>query len=623
MCGIAGFVSPRTFAGSVLGDMTASLAHRGPDGAGVYRAAGVELGHRRLCIIDRAGSAQPMGAADGSAVLTYNGEVYNFRELRAELEGRGHRFRTSGDTEVVLEAYRAWGPAMVERLNGMFAFAIWDAAARRLFIARDRLGIKPLYYAWDGETLVFASELKALLRHPAVGRDLDLDAVSLYLERQYIPAPHSIYRQVRKLPAAHCLELAGGRLGLRCYWRPSYRDKIDLDDEEATEALEGELRRSVTSMLVSDVPLGAFLSGGVDSSVVTALMVEGSGGPVDTFSLGFVDGGRRSEHAHAEAVARHLGCRHHPLQISPTAVLDEIDRFREAFDEPFGDQAALPTLLLSRLTRQHVTVVLSGEGADEIFAGYRGYVKRLRLARLCRVLGGRWSPIPPTIRLLPEGLRGRDLALRTLARPPAERYASMPGQFHEEQHAALYTSAFHGVRRETMRALGARYWGECDGTETLDRMLHIDTRLWLVDNLLTKVDRASMAYSLEARVPYLDHRVVEFAARLRPDMKIRNGETKYLLKRVAERHLPGEIVHRPKRGFVMPMREWFNRELSDLVRATLTAGGLSRRGLLRPAGIERLVAEHRSGHANREFRLWTLIALELWFERHAPDFRLG
>jgi asparagine synthase (glutamine-hydrolysing) len=249
-------------------------------------------------------------------------------------------------------------------------------------------------------------------------------------------------------------------------------------------------------------------------------------------------------------------------------------------------------------------------------------VKRLRLDTVCRAIGGRWSPIPPAIRLLPEGLRGRDVALRTLSRPAAERYASMPGQFLEEQHAALYTAAFHGARRETMRAFGARYWAECDGTEALDRMLHIDSRLWLVDNLLAKVDRASMAYSLEARVPYLDYRLVEFAARLRPDLKIRNGQTKYLLKRVAERHLPPEIVHRPKRGFVVPMRDWLNRELTDLVRSTLGAG-LPGRGLLRPDRIARLLDEHRSGRANREFRLWTLIALELWFQRHAPDFRLA
>jgi asparagine synthase (glutamine-hydrolysing) len=555
--------------------------------------------------------------------MTYNGEVYNFRALRAQLEARGHRFRTSGDTEVVLEAYRAWGPAMLERLEGMFAFAIWDAAERRLFIARDRLGIKPLYYAWDGRTLVFGSEPKALLRHPAVGRDLDVDAVSLYLERQYIPAPHSIYREIKKLPPAHRLELQAGGLALSCYWRPRYRDKAALDDHEAVAALEAELRRSVTSMLVADVPVGAFLSGGVDSSAMTALMVEGAGGPVDTFSLGFVDGGRRSEHAQAQAVAEHLGCRHHPLAASPADVLNEIDRYREAFDEPFGDQAALPTLLLSRLTRRHVSVALSGEGADEVFAGYPSYVKRLRLDSVCRALGGRWSPIPPAVRLLPEGLRGRDVALRTLARPAAERYASMPAPFLEEQHAALYTAAFHGARRETMRAYGARYWRECDGTEALDRMLHIDTRLWLVDNLLTKVDRASMAYSLEARVPYLDYRLVEFAARLRPDMKIRNGQTKYLLKRVAERHLPREIVHRPKRGFVMPMRDWLNRELAGLVHATLGPGGLPGRGLLRPERIDRLVVEHRTGRANREFRLWTLMALELWFQRHAPDFRLA
>jgi len=622
MCGIAGFVSPRPVGESVLDAMMETLAHRGPDGAGVFRRNTVELGNRRLVVIDPAGSAQPMIAADGSAVLTYNGELYNFRELRAELATRGHRFRTSGDTEVLLEAYRAWGPAMLDRLEGMFAFAIWDVAAQRLFAARDRLGIKPFYYAWDGRAFVFASELKAILRHPAVSRDLDLDAISLYLEQQYIPAPRSIYRDIRKLPPAHSITRAGDRLTVQCYWRPSYRDKLALEDDEAVDALEQELRRAVTSMLVADVPLGVFLSGGVDSSVVTALMAADSGTPVDTFSLGFVDGGRRSDHREAEAVARHLGCKHHPLQVTARDVLGEVKRFVEVFDEPFGDQAALPTLLLSRFTRQHVTVVLTGEGADELFAGYRGYVRRLRLAGLSRVLGGRWSPIPPMLRLLPDAIRARDLALRTLARPAAEQYTGMAGQFHEEWHATLYTPAFYAARRETLRAYGARYWAECDGTEALDRMLHIDTRLWLPDDLLTKVDRASMAYSLEARVPYLDHRLVEFVARLRPELKIRNGETKYVLKRVAERYLPNHVVHRPKRGFVMPLGPWLNQEWSDLVRATLSEGGLLRRGLFQPSQVARLVADHQGGRKNREFRLWTLIALELWLARHAPDFRV-
>jgi asparagine synthase (glutamine-hydrolysing) len=617
MCGIAGFIGPRPVPESVLRTMTEALVHRGPDSAGAFQAEGVDLGHRRLFVIDPAASAQPMIAADGRVVLVYNGEVYNFRELRTELATHGHRFRTSGDTEVLLEAYRAWGPGMLDRLEGMFAFVIWDAAARRLFAARDRHGIKPFYYAWDGQTFVFASEPKAILSHPTVSRDLDLDAISLYLERQYVPAPRSIYREIHKLPPAHSLELTDDNLTVRCYWRPSYRDKLTLSDDDAVDALEQELRRAVSSMLIADVPLGTFLSGGVDSSLVTALMAAELSSPVETFSLGFVDGGHRSEHREAEAVARHLGCQHHPLLVAARDVRKELDRFVDAFDEPFGDQAALPTLLLSRLTRQHVTVVLTGEGADEIFAGYSSYIRRLRLARMCRALGGRWSPIPAAVRLLPGVLLAHKLPLRMLARPEPERYASQSGQFLEEQHAALYTRAFYAARRETMRAHGARYWAECDGTEALDQMLHIDTRLWLADNLLTKVDRASMAYSLEARVPYLDHRLVEFAARLRPELKIREGQTKYLLKRVAERYLPKPIVHRQKRGFVLPLGAWLKDEWSDLVRATLSDGGLLRRGLLRPSAVARLV------RVNREFRLWTLIALELWFARHAPDFRVS
>jgi asparagine synthase (glutamine-hydrolysing) len=623
MCGIVGIVSPSPAPDSVFNAMMETLAPRGPDGAGAFRGHTVVLGNRRLSVIDPVGSAQPMVAADGSAVLTYNGELYNYRELRAELVQRGHRFRTRGDTEVLLEAYRAWGPAMLDRLEGMFAFAVWDVAAQRLFAARDRLGIKPFYYAWDGQTFVFASEIKTLLGHPAVSRDLDLDALSLYLEQQYVPAPRSIYRAIRKLPPAHSLELVGARLTLRSYWQPRYRDKLTLGEDEAVEALDRELRRAVASMLVADVPLGAFLSGGVDSSLMTALMAVGSGTAVDTFSLGFTEGGRRSEHQAAETVARHLGCHHHPIQVAARDIRKEIDAFVDVFDEPFGDQAALPTMLLSRATRQHVTVVLTGEGADEVFGGYPSYIRRLRLTRMCRVLGRRGSPIPPLIRLLPASLRARKLAFRMLARPAAEQYTSQSGKFHEEQQRALYSPAFYAARRDTMRAYGARYWAECDGTEPLDRILHVDTRLWLPDNLLTKVDRASMASALEARVPYLDHRLVEFAARLRPEMKIRQGQTKYLLKRVAERYLPSDVVHRPKRGFVMPLGEWLNTEWNDVVRGSLSDDGLLRRGLLQPSSVTRLIAEHQHGRANHEFRLWTLIALELWLARHAPDFRLA
>lgn len=616
MCGIAGFVSPSPGSPVVLRAMIDALAHRGPDSTGLFRRGGVGVANRRLAIIDVDGSIQPMITADQSIVLTYNGEIYNFRDLRAELMARGHRFHTRGDTEVLLEAYRAWGPAMLARVDGMFAFAIWDATAQRLFAACDRLGIKPLYYAWNGTTLVFASEPKAILQHPAVSRDLDLDAISLYLERQYIPPPRSVYREIRKLPPAHSLELADNQLTVRCYWQPSYRDKLTLTDDDAVGTLEQLLRRAVSSMLVADVPHGAFLSGGVDSSLMTALMVKTSGQPVDTFSLGFVGAGRRSEHEEAAAVARHLGCRHHALQVTANDVRKELDHFIDVFDEPFGDQSALPTLLLSRLAREDVTVALTGEGADEIFAGYPSYIRRLRLHRVSERVAGRWSPIPAALRLLPGTIRAHHLGLRMMTRPRMERYASQSGQFLEEGHAALYTPAFYAARHETMRAYGARAWAECDGDEPLDKMLHIDTRLWLPANLLTKVDRAGMAYALEARLPYLDRAVVEFTARLDPEMKIRNGQTKYVLKQVAERYLPAPMVHRAKRGFVMPLGDWLTGEWQDLVRTTLSDAGLLRRGLLRPAPVKRLVRLHR------EFRVWTLIALELWFARYAPDFKL-
>src|SRR6267378_402388 len=378
MCGLAGYLSPTRFADDVLVGMTTRLAHRGPDADGYYRDGPVALGHRRLSVIDIAGSPQPMSTPDGELTIIFNGEIYNFRELRAALAARGHRLRTAGDTEALLYAYREYGPRMLEHLQGMFAFALWDRAAQRLFIARDHLGVKPLYYQWDGTTLVFASELKGLIAHPAVSREPDLEAIGLYLESQYIPAPKSIYRDVRKLEAGHALVVESGKLAISRYWVPDYSRKLEVDEGEALARLEAELRRSVESMLVADVPLGSFLSGGVDSSVVSALMVDIARRPIDTFTLGFEGESAVSEHAHAERVARHIGAASHVLMLAPSALLSCLEDWVQVFDEPFADPAALPTLLLARLTRKHVTVVLTGEGADEVFAGYGNYRTCLR-----------------------------------------------------------------------------------------------------------------------------------------------------------------------------------------------------------------------------------------------------
>jgi len=622
MCGIAGYVSKTAFASDTLGIMTGRLAHRGPDAGAVCAQGPAHLGHRRLSVIDLAGSAQPMSTADGMLTVVFNGEIYNFPALRAELAAGGYAFRTSGDTEVLLAAWRAWGVRLVTRLRGMFAFALWDARDETLFAARDHLGVKPFHYAWDGATFVFGSEIKALLAHPAVPADLDLAALRLYLECQFIPAPHSIFAGIRKLPPGHSLRLHGGRLHVERFWRPDYSDKFAFDDEAATTALDRELRASVAGMLIADVPVGAFVSGGVDSALIAAVMTDVRGAAIDTFNIGF-EGDVVSEHREAAAVARHLGSRHHAVMLGPDDVLDAFDHWIEIFDEPFADQAALPTMLLAARAREHVTVVLTGEGADEVFAGYANYRKREREERYVRWLGHRASPVPSLLRLLP-GRARKDRLLRSIAEPLPRRYRTIPNVFDTlTQASALSPSLLAATAAAPdVGELAARAYAECNSGQYLDRLLHVDTRLWLPDDLLTKVDRATMAHSLEARVPYLDHRLVEFCARLDANLKIRGRTHKYLLKRLASRYLPPAIVDRGKQGFVMPLSEWLTGRLAGQLDSHLLDGGLAGRGIFRGTALQRLVGEHRSGRRRHAGRLWTLLILERWFRRHAPEWRM-
>lgn len=619
MCGLAGYAGPRADPEDLLVRMTRRLAHRGPDAEGYYRDGPVALGHRRLSVLDIAGSPQPMSTPDGALTIIYNGEMYNFAALRAELAARGHVFRTQGDTEVLLHAYREHGTRMLEHLQGMFAFAIWDRERRRLFVARDHLGVKPLYYAWDGTTLVFASELKALLEHPAVPREVDLEALGLYLESQYVPSPKCIYRAARKLEPGHALVLEEGKLAAWRYWKPDYSAKLELDEAQAAAAVERELRRSVASMLVSDVPLGSFLSGGIDSSLVSALMVDITGRPIDTFTLGFEGRSAQSEHAHAERVSRHIGATHHVLMLKPDDLLAAFDRWVDAFDEPFADPAALPTLLLSQFARERVTVVLTGEGSDELFSGYGNYRKRVREERITSVLGARYSPLPPLVRLLPAQAR-KDRLLKALAEPLSRRYVTIPRVFDATLRRQLYTGRFLDAQRSSMADYAQRFFEQCNSAHYIERLMYIDGSLWLPDDLLTKVDRASMAYSLEARVPYLDHRFFEFCARLHPDLKQRGPTGKYILKKVAEKLLPAEIVHRGKQTFMPPLGEWLAGPLKAETQAALSDKGLGKRGLFRQDFLQRFTAEHAAGRNRHPGRLWALLVLERWFRRYAPDF---
>lgn len=622
MCGICGYLTPETINPAVLGRMLGRLRHRGPDEEGVYHSFPAALGHRRLCIIDKSGSRQPLFNEDRTLVLIYNGELYNFQELRQELLRLGHHFTTNGDSEVLIHAYEEYGPAMLKKTAGMFAFALWDEKNQSLFMARDQIGVKPLHYYWDGQTFVFASELKALMEHPAVSRQIDLDALGLYLQCQYIPAPLSVFHKVRKLPPGHWLSLKDGRLDIQPYWRPDYRDKLDLTEEDAVRLLEESLKESVRGMLISDVPLGAFISGGIDSGLVAALMTDISGRKIETFNLGFKDRlGAKSEHLEAEAVARHLSTHHHTLMIDSSDILENVAHLTDIFDEPFADNAALPTMMLAKLTRQYVTVVLTGEGADEVFSGYGNYQKRVREERWTGLLGGRWSPLKAMVALLPARWQ-KDRFLFALGQPTNRRHVTIPNLIHESRRRTFFTETFWNGLKTRLSDWAAKYYDECNSEYYLDRILHVDLRLWLPDDLLTKVDRATMAYSLEARVPYLDHRFLEITCRLDPGLKQHGPTTKYILKKLAEKYLPFDIVHRPKQGFVFPLAEWLRTNLRDYCRNFLSPERVQRRGLLRPEVVAGLLNEHLSGRKNNSFRLWSFLILELWFDRYQPDFEL-
>jgi asparagine synthase (glutamine-hydrolysing) len=622
MCGIAGFWSNHARARDSLPYMAATLSHRGPDAGGCYLDGPVGLGHRRLSIIDIEGSHQPMISADGSIALVFNVEIYNFRELRRALEDAGHRFVTRGDGEVLLHCWQVRGERMLEMLNGMFAFALWDRQRQELFLARDHLGVKPLYFAWQNGSFVFGSEIKSLLSFPGMPREIDLDALGLYLECQYIPAPYSVYRAIRKLEAGHWISVRRGELRTGCYWKPSYVPKAKLDTPTAVDALDRGLRRSIESMLVSDVPVGVFVSGGVDSGLVAALANKISGGSIDTFNLGFTGHEVGSEHEHAARIGRHIGSKHHCLMLEPRDVLVGIDRWVDLFDEPFGDHAALPTMALAKYARETVKVVLTGEGADEVLGGYDNYAKRIREEHFTRILGARGSPLPWILRRLP-GRLIRDRVLKAATEPISRRYTTIPNIFDSVLRRHYFTRSFCAATQLNLADRAEAFYDECDSQSYLDHLLNIDTRLWLADDLLAKVDRATMAFSLEARVPYLDQDLFDWCAHLDAPLKVSGGGiAKILVKTLAKRYLPKDIVYRPKQGFTMPLDRWITNELKVDITHALGVDGIQRRGLIRAPAINRMFNEHFGGRKNHATRLWTLFVLERWFLRYEPDFVL-
>jgi len=608
MCGIAGWVGPPD--PGAMARMRAALRHRGPDDQGDYTDAHATLIHRRLSIIDVAGGHQPIRSEDGRFVLVFNGEIYNYAELRAELVGRGHRFSTRSDTEVIVHLFEELGPRCCERLTGMFAFAIWDRFDRSLFLARDRLGVKPLFYAQGPERFIFASELKAILAQGDVAAELDPEGVDHYLTFMYVPAPKTILKDVRKLPPGHTLLFRDGRARATAYWSLPEAASIGHwpSMEAAAEELEGRLQAAVRCRLMSEVPLGAYLSGGLDSSIVVGLMARASEGAVNTFSVGFEERGF-DERAHARRVAEAFGTRHRELVVGYDS-RDALPKIIRALDEPVADAAAIPTYLMAELTKRHVTVVLTGEGADELFAGYSHY-KLLaaadRVASACpsRLAGG-------LRRLAGDGMFGRGLEYVHHLRDRADAWLALKSVFTPAEKAALYSGGIRDALRgaDPPDEIVRRYLVREDGP-FLNRLLRFDLATWLPDDLLVKVDRMTMAHAVEGRVPYLDHRVVEMVMGLPPRWKLSGCVGKRILRRVGRRLLPGGIARRPKTGFAVPVGRWAAGELRDLVREMLDPRSVSRRGLFRPEAVAPLLAR-RSYPMFQRRQLWTLLSLEMW-----------
>jgi asparagine synthase (glutamine-hydrolysing) len=622
VCGIAGIFDlggRRALDEAVLARMNASQFHRGPDEGGVHLEPGVALAHRRLSIIDLSSGQQPMFSADGSVCLVYNGEIYNFRELATQLRELGYSFRTHCDTEVILYAWQEWGEDCVSHFRGMFAFGLYDRKQQCLFLARDRLGIKPLFYSiLPDRQLVFGSELKVLKQHPQLPRNVDPQAIEDYFALGYIPEPRTIYKGVFKLPPGHTLLLRRGQAAPRTreYWDLHFRPGPVSDEDELKEQLVERLREAVDIRLVAEVPLGAFLSGGVDSSAVVAMMAGLQDEPVNTCAIGF-DVKQFDETEYARMVAQRYQTNHFEQTVE-SEDFDLLDTLADLYDEPYADSSAIPTYRVCQLARQRVTVALSGDGGDEHFAGYRRYRWHMNEERLRsrlplgfrRPLFGTLGRLYPKADWAPRVFRAKT-TFQSLARNAVEAYMHTVSHTTDEQRAAMFSPRLkrelQGYRAmETLRDHAARA-----GTDDpLSLIQYLDTKTYLVGDILTKVDRASMAHSLEVRVPMLDHKFVEWAASVPSGYKLKGQEGKYILKKALEPYLPNDVLYRPKMGFGVPLAKWFRGPLKDRLRSSVTKGGLVDSGLFDPAYLEQLVNQHQSGRRDHSTVLWALMMFE-------------
>jgi asparagine synthase (glutamine-hydrolysing) len=639
MCGIAGAVwayGSEGLAPSTLQRMTDVMAHRGPNDSGHWTSAaqhqslhrdsrptpGVALGFRRLSIIDLSTGHQPLGNEDGSIQIVFNGEIYNYRELRHRLEGSGHRFKTNSDTETIVHLYEDLGLECFEHLNGMFSIAIWDSKRERLVLARDRLGKKPLYYTQIGDQLFFASELKCLMQVPGVSRAIDPGAIDLYLTYQYIPHPHSIYKGIHKLPPGYMATYEQSRLEISKFWKVDWKREEPTDLESASQQLRSLLSDSIRLRLRSDVPLGAFLSGGIDSSLVVALAQRELEQPIRTFSIGFSEADF-DETQYAKKVAEHVGTRHERFEVRPDA-LDIVDKIVNQYDEPFSDSSAVPTWYLSELTSQHVTVALSGDGGDELFGGYERYRALLLSQRLQRYVPLQWIQQSGLLGWLPDSNARQSLFRRVrrfceaLGQPPVERYMNWIQAFGERQRLELYHESFiEQLPDRNPISFMRNAWSNAGKRDLLSCASTSDLQTYMPCDLMTKVDIASMAHSLEVRCPMLDYRLVEWAAALPSSLKLRGKQGKYLLRHAFYDLLPREIWHRPKMGFGVPIAKWFRTSLRDRTYDALLSPEARCHTIFRPEVIRKLVDEHMSGKTNHCYRLWNLLMLELWMRRFA------
>jgi asparagine synthase (glutamine-hydrolysing) len=618
MCGIAGIVSSNAgdrVEAETIHRMCQAIVHRGPDDEGIFVKNGTGLGMRRLSIIDLAGGHQPVFNEDRSIWVVFNGEIYNFPELRAELESRGHHFYTRTDTEVIVHLYEDLGADCVKRLRGMFAFALYDERRGKLLLARDRLGIKPLHYAFLNGQLLFGSEIKAILAVAPELAKVNPQGLLQYMYFGYIPDPITSFLPIQKLAPGHLLEFEAGKIQVRQYWDlPEYGTHQPRSEEECLEELEWRLAEAVRIRLISDVPLGALLSGGTDSSTVVALMAQASSKPVQTFSIGFSHSEFDEAH-YARLVARKFGTDHHELVVEPN-VLETVEMLSGSLEEPFGDSSMLPTYYVSCMARKHVTVALSGDGGDEIFAGYNRYGIHLRRKAFERIPPRAWEIYRERIYPhLPKNMRGRKFSYN-VSLPWRERYVdgiSFVPSF--ERDMPLLSDEF----RESLRSGGSpddlmfRYFENAPASDPISQMLYVDTKTYMVADILTKVDRMSMATSLEVRVPILDHLFVEWATGLPPEWKLRGGEQKYILRKLAERvGVPREAIYRPKQGFALPLVHWIRNELKDLIMTVLLEPRTAQRGYFDSTGVRQLLDEHFRARRDHSDVIWRLLMFELW-----------